>query len=94
MVYAGRAAGVCIRMKACAIPPLFIVADNEVARDQVNLFPILMNKGLGSENARLKAQKTSAASAFSPFIERPRKNFLLDALGIARWNDPSLGHVE
>jgi hypothetical protein len=54
MVYAGRPASVSIRLEAGAIPPVLIVANNEVAGDEVDFLPILMNKGLGSENAGLK----------------------------------------
>src|SRR5271167_3961887 len=90
MVYAGRPASVSIWLEACAIPPVLIVANNEVAGDQVNFLPILMNKGLGSENAGLKTQEARSASASGLFIERTGKNLLLDAAGVYGRSNPSL----
>jgi len=94
VVYAGRPAGVSIRLKACAIPPVLIIAHYKVAGDQVNLLPVVMYKGLGRENAGLKTQEAGTRATPGLFIEFSGKNFLFDAAGITGWSNPSLGHVE
>src|SRR5579872_285853 len=94
MVDTRRPAGVSVRPKPFPVPSSLIIADDEVARDQVNFLPILMNKRPGREYTGLKAQEASPASTFILFIERPGENLLLDALGIARQSFPALVHVE
>jgi hypothetical protein len=94
VVYAGRTAGVGVGLKAGAIPSVLIIAHDQVARNQVNLLPIVMYKGPGRENAGLETQEPSTRATPGLFIEFSGKNFLFDTAGITRWSYPSVGHVE
>lgn len=94
VVDTGRAASIGVGGKALAILPLFVVSNDEVTGNQVNLLPIFVNKRLGSEHTGLKSQETRTASTFRLFVESTGKNLLLDAFGIARRSGPSLRHVE
>src|ERR1700739_4204213 len=65
----GRTAGVGVRLERFAAIALFVVADDQIAGKQKNLFPIFMNEWLGGVNARLKPQKTGAAAALVHLVE-------------------------
>src|SRR5438874_6443637 len=57
---AGRAAGIGVGREALAAFALGIVADRQIAVDEIHLFPILVDERLGREHARLEAQQPGA----------------------------------
>src|SRR5579884_139336 len=76
---AGRPAGVGSGRKILAARAGGVVADGEVALDEIHLLPIVVDEGSGREHAGLKAEETGAAAAAAVFVERPREDLLLDA---------------
>src|SRR5437588_10714308 len=79
---AGRAACVGARGKAFAALPRGIVADRQVALDQVDLFPIFVDERLSREHPWRKSQQAGSAAAAALFVEQTRQDLLLDA----RWS--------
>jgi len=73
---------------------LGIVADGEVAGDQVDFFPIFVDERCGRENARRKAQQACAGAAPVFLVERARENLLLDAGRIAGRRLPPGIHID
>src|SRR5690348_3510948 len=74
---AGRPAGIGAGRKAFAAPPRGIVADRQVALDQIHLFPIFVDERVGREHPRRKPQQPGAAAAAALLVERARQNLLL-----------------
>src|SRR5438034_8293074 len=66
----GRAAGVGAGRKALAAAPQGIVADGQVAVDQIHLLPIFVDKGRSGKGAGGKAQKPRPAAAALILVER------------------------
>src|SRR5262249_54019672 len=91
---AGRAAGIGSGGKALAALPHRIVADRQVAVDQVDLFPIFMDEGFGREDAGREPQQPRAAAAAPVLVERARQDLLLDAGWIAERRRPARAHVD
>src|SRR6516164_5368437 len=89
-----RPAGIGAWREVLAASAFGIVVDGEVARDQIDLFPIFVNKGCGREHSRRKTQQARAAAAPALFVEGTRKNFLLNPVWIAGWSRPSRAHVD
>src|ERR1700757_1782970 len=90
----GRAAGIGARGKALAALPRGIVADRQIALDQIDLFPIFVDKRLRREPPRRKPQQAGSAAVASLFVERARQDLLLDAWGIARRRRPARTHID
>src|SRR5262249_462964 len=63
---------------------LRIVADDEVASEQVNLLPVILNKTCPGVFTRDKAQEARTAAALARFVKIAREDLLLDAGRIAR----------
>src|SRR5690348_2945112 len=81
---AGRAAGVGARGKALAALTRGVVADRQVALDQIDLFPIFVDERLRREYPRCEPQQAGSAAVAALFVERARQDLLLDAGGIAQ----------
>src|SRR5439155_11293641 len=91
---AGRPAGIGARRKTLAALPRRVVADCQIALDEIHLFPIIMHEGLGRVDAGLEAQQPRAAAVLLRLVERAGEDLLLDAGGIARRRLPAAAHVE
>src|SRR5204863_1605413 len=91
---AGRAAGIGAGSEALAALAGDIVADRQIALDEIHLFPIFVHERLGREDARLEAQQPGAAAAPALFVEGAGEDLLLDAGGIARPDRPAAAHPE
>src|SRR5260370_29140856 len=90
---AGRAAGVGAGEEALAALPRAIVADRQIALDQIDLFPISVHERLRCEHPRRKPQQAGSAAVAALFVKRPGQDLLLDAGGIALRRRPSGTHV-
>src|SRR5258708_5332103 len=91
---AGRAAGIGAGREALATPPLGVVADGQIAVDEIHFLPIFVHERLGREDARLEAQQPGAIAALADLVEGAGQDLLLDAGGIARRGRPAALHVE
>src|SRR3954468_3390671 len=89
VVRARRAAGVGRREALLAAAALRIVADDEVALHDVDLFPVIVDEGHGGERARLDLQEPCAASALRLFVKIRGEDLLVEARRIARRHFPS-----
>ena len=75
-------------------PAFLVIADDQIARYEVNLFPVVVHERLGGVYARRKAQVTRAKAALVLLVDRTRQNLLLDALRITRWHLPVLREID
>src|SRR5439155_7544010 len=75
VVDARRPAGIGRRVEGLAALSLRIIADNEVARDQVDLFPMVVHERRRGVDARLDAQKPGAAAHLPALVDVARENF-------------------
>src|ERR1700733_9302159 len=91
---AGRPRGISVGLEGLAALALFVVADREIARDQINLFPIFVHERLGREDAGLEAQQPRARALLVFFVERTREDLLLNARGITGQRLPAARHVD
>src|SRR5260370_16790117 len=90
---AGRAAGVGAGEEALAALPRAIVADRQIALDQIDLFPIFVHERLRCEHPRRKPQQAGSTAVAALFVERPGQDLLLDAGEIALRRRPAGTHV-
>ena len=79
----GRAAGICRGAEFPAALPGLVAADDEIARDQVHLLPVLVHEGLGGVHAGRKTQMPSAESAPALLVQKTSEHLLLDSVRIA-----------
>src|SRR5215469_6867837 len=86
--------GVRARWEVLAAAALCVVANGQVALDQIDLLPVFVNKGLGREHAGGKAQEASAAAAAPLFVEGAGQDLLLDAGRVAGRGRPPGTHVD
>src|SRR5919201_1086555 len=93
VVDARRPAGIGRRVEGFAAFALRIVADDEIAGNQIDLLPMVVHERRGREDAGLDAQETGAASHFARFVEIACQNFLLDPRGRAGRGGPATVHV-
>src|SRR6266851_422526 len=89
-----RTAGIGARGKAFAPLAFRVVADRQIALDQVDLFPVFVNKGRGGEDMRRETQKARAAAAPARLIERAGEDLLLDPGGITGRGAPTGRHID
>src|SRR2546423_15318163 len=94
MVDARRAAGIGRRVERFAAFSLRIVADDQVAGNEVDLLPMIVHERRGGEGAGLEAEQSGAASHLARFVEVTGENFLLDTCGIAGRRRPAGVHVD
>src|SRR5262245_46803985 len=93
VVDARRPAGIGGRVERFAAFALLIVADDEIAGDQIDLLPMVVHERRGGEDTGLDAQETGAAAHFARLVEVACQNFLLDPRGIAGRRGPATVHV-
>src|SRR5215467_3145147 len=94
VIRAGRPTGVGVGRKRLAPLTFSVVADDEVARNQINLLPVIVDEGSGREDTWCKSQQARARAAFGLLIERAGQDLLLNSLGVARRRLPAGAHVE
>src|SRR5437763_15108719 len=71
-----------------------VAADGQVAVDQIDLLPIIVNKRRRREHARREAQQPRAAAGPAALIEPAGEDLLLDAGRIARRRAPAGAHID
>src|ERR1700733_10854313 len=91
---AGWPHGIGITLEFLPALAVFVIADDQVAGNKEHLFPILVHERRGRINARREAQQPRAVGAFAFLVERAGDDFLLNAVGIARWCLPAFAQVE
>src|SRR5262249_24912413 len=94
MVDARRPARIGGRVKRLTALPMGVTADNEVTRDQIHLFPMVVDESGGGEDAGFELQQARPAPHFSRLVEIARQNLLLYAGRIAGRRVPALAHVD
>src|SRR5579863_10607975 len=67
---AGRPRGIGVGLEGLATFALFVVADREIARNQINFFPIFVHERLGREDARLETQQPRTRALLVLLVER------------------------
>ena len=60
---------------------LIVVADDQIAREKIDLFPMIVDERRGRVRAGVETQKPRAAAAFLPLVDIAREDLLLDAGG-------------
>src|SRR5439155_18989427 len=90
----GWAAGIGAGREAFAPFSRGIVADREIALDQIDLFPIIVNKGRRGEHLRRETQEPRPAAALARLVERPGEDLLFDPGGIAGRGAPAGRHID
>src|SRR5215475_15609744 len=65
VVNARRPAGIGRGVEPFATLSLRVVADDEVARDQIDLLPMVVHERRGGVDARIEAQQPGAAAHFA-----------------------------
>lgn len=78
-----RAACIGVGRETLATLPLVVIADDQVARDQIDLFPILMGERRGRIDARRETQQPRARAAPVVFVQSAGQDLLLNPGGIA-----------
>src|SRR5277367_4398380 len=86
--------GVGVGLERRAALPARVVADGEVAGDEVDLFPVFVDEGLLGVDAGLEAEEPRAAAALRLLVESAGEDLLLDAGGITRQRLPPRAHVD
>lgn len=82
-------ARVSVGAKLDAALAVLIAPDNQVARDQVDFFPIIVDEGRGGMGAGIEAKMARSIAAFVVLIQKSGKNLLLDSRRISRRRLPS-----
>src|SRR5271168_3453079 len=91
---AGRSAGIGALGKILAAAALRVVADRQIALEQIDLLPIFMDERGGGVNAGLEAQQPRPAAAVVRLVEAAGQDLFLDARRIARDGLPARGGVD
>src|SRR5580704_798398 len=91
---ARRTAGIGIGFEGFPALALLVISDRQIAGEQEDFLPVLMDKGRSRIDARCETQQAGAAAALVGFIQRAGQNFLLDAGRVTRGRFPATGHVE
>src|SRR5258708_33320986 len=86
-------ASVGIRLESCAALAVCVVADSEVACEQKDLLPVLVDKGRGGIDARCETKQAGPGATLLHPLQRRRKEFLLDASRITRRRLPATGPI-
>src|SRR6266478_6034415 len=76
---------------AFAVP---VVADDQIARDEIHLFPVVVHERLGRMHAGGEAQMSRAETTLVLLVEESRKNLLPDPVGITRQFFPAAVEVD
>src|SRR5882672_2463179 len=91
---AGGATGVCRSREGFTAVAVRVVADNQVAGQDVHLLPVVVDERRRRIDAGIEPQKSGAAPGLALLIEIAREDFLLDARGISGRRRPAAVHVE
>src|SRR5215475_350716 len=75
VINARRPAGIGRGGERFAALSLRVVADDEVARDQIDLLPMVVHERRGGVDAGIEAQQPCAAAHLAAFVEVARENF-------------------
>src|SRR5262249_11181219 len=79
---AGRPAGVGAGTELLAALAVPVVADDQVARNEVHLFPVVVHEGIRRVHAGREPQLAAGVRARPLLVERARQYLLLDAFRI------------
>src|SRR5260221_523832 len=74
---ARRPAGVGMGTETRAAPAVPVAADDQIPGNDIHLFPVLVDEGLGRIHARLEPQVPRAKAALSSFVKEPGKHLPL-----------------
>src|ERR1035437_6225094 len=74
--------------------PVLVISDDQIARDNEHLFPIIVDERLRTVGPRQKTQKTGVTAAPLGGIEFAGQDLLLNAGRIAGRRFPSFGHID
>ena len=94
MISTRGSAGVGVGCKRLTTLTVLVIADDQIARHQVHLFPVLMIEGGGGIDARFEPQQASPTASSINFIQAARKNFLLDPVGVTRRHFPTIFEIK
>ena len=72
MIGTGRATSVGVRLERFPTVPILVIADGQVAGDEINFFPIVVHEGLRRVDTGVKPQEPGPAAALSIFIQGAR----------------------
>src|SRR5260370_7450194 len=86
---AGRPVCIGRGVEGFAALPLRIVADNEIARDEIDLFPVIMHEWRDSMDARIETQEPGAAAGLAALADIAGNNLLLDPPRLALRRPPA-----
>src|SRR5262249_38786557 len=90
---ARRPAGIGRGIEGFAALAVLVVADDEIARDQIDLFPMVVHERRRRVDAGVEAQQPGAAPHLALLVKVAGENFLLDPGGIAGGRGPAGAHV-
>src|SRR5687768_2342536 len=90
---AWRAAGVGIGAEFFPAIALPVVADDEIAGDEINLFPVVVHERFRRVDAGREAQVARAVAALPLLVEGAGEYLLLDSGGIAGRRLPARARV-
>src|SRR5882762_10232614 len=77
-----RAARIRIGTEARAAFAVPVVADDQIARDEIHLFPVVVHERLGRMHAGGEAQMSRAETTLVLLVEESREHLLPDPVGI------------
>src|SRR5207245_5387300 len=89
-----RAACVRAGAEAGAAFAVSVVADDQIARDEIYLFPVIVHEGLGRMHAGIEAQVARAKTALLLFVEESGEHLLPDPVRITRQFFPAALEVD
>src|SRR6266571_2693680 len=90
---ARRAACIGVRTEPGAALAFLVVAHDQIARNEVDLFPVVMHEGFRGMDARREAQVASAKTALVFFVKKSCEHLLLDSRRVAGQVFPALVEV-
>src|SRR6266851_1211804 len=91
---AGRTARIGRRLERLAALALRVVADDQIAGDEIDLLPVIVHEGRGGVGAGLELQEPRAAAHLLRLVEIARQDLLRDAGRIAGRRVPAVLHVD
>src|SRR5215831_7189670 len=80
--------------EACTAITVCVVAHDQIAGQEINFFPVIMDKGCGRVFARCETEEACAASGLARLIEVAGQDLLLDSRGITRRRSPTFVEVD
>src|SRR5438552_1337493 len=89
VMHARRTAGIGRREGLLAAASLRVVADDQVAVHNVDLFPVIVHEGLGRKGAGLDLEEPRAAAFLRRLVEIRCQDLLVEARRIAGWPFPA-----